>query len=76
MKAIPTMGMTYADPLYAIRGTVPSPTQWPTGCRFAPRCDEAFDKCSQDPPPFGTAERNARCWRCEGAISPAAEIVA
>jgi oligopeptide/dipeptide ABC transporter ATP-binding protein len=76
MKAIPTMGMTYADPLYAIRGTVPSPTQWPTGCRFAPRCDEAFDKCSQDPPPFGTAERNARCWRCEGAFSPAAEIVA
>jgi len=76
LKAIPMMGMTYAEPLYAIRGTVPSPTRWPTGCRFAPRCDEAFAKCSEDPPPFGSAERNARCWRCEGAASPSQKALA
>jgi peptide/nickel transport system ATP-binding protein len=76
LKAIPMMGMTYAEPLYAIRGTVPSPTRWPTGCRFAPRCDEVFAKCSEDPPPFGTAERNARCWRCEGAVSPSQKALA
>jgi oligopeptide/dipeptide ABC transporter ATP-binding protein len=67
MRSIPTMGSTYAQPLYAIPGSVPSPTNWPTGCRFAPRCDQAFEKCAQDPPPFGTAERNARCWLCEPA---------
>jgi oligopeptide/dipeptide ABC transporter ATP-binding protein len=69
LRSIPTMGSTYAQPLYAIPGGVPSPTHWPPGCRFAPRCDEAFEKCVEDPPPFGTAERNSRCWRCEGAMA-------
>ncbi len=72
MRAIPVMGSTYAQPLYAIRGTVPSPTQWPGGCRFAPRCDEAFERCGEDPPAFGAPERNARCWRCEPAAVAAA----
>jgi oligopeptide/dipeptide ABC transporter ATP-binding protein len=69
LRSIPMMGSTYAQPLYAIPGSVPSPTRWPAGCRFAPRCDEAFEKCAEDPPPFGTAERNSRCWRCEGAMA-------
>ena len=30
--------------LTPIRGTVPPPTAWPTGCRFRPRCPEAFDQ--------------------------------
>jgi peptide/nickel transport system permease protein len=31
--------------LPAIRGAVPAPGSWPTGCRFAPRCPEAEDIC-------------------------------
>ena len=34
-------------PLNPIRGTVPEPHEWSTGCRFAPRCDLASDECRQ-----------------------------
>lgn len=38
------------EPLAVIRGVVPSPTDWPTGCRFAPRCDYATDLCRREMP--------------------------
>jgi oligopeptide/dipeptide ABC transporter ATP-binding protein len=31
--------------LYSIRGNVPSPDEWPKGCKFAPRCEKAWEKC-------------------------------
>src|SRR5208283_4104552 len=31
--------------LTAILGTVPEPGRLPTGCRFAPRCPQALDRC-------------------------------
>ena len=33
----------------SIDGVVPLPTAWPTGCRFRPRCSQAFDQCVLDP---------------------------
>ena len=53
--------------LTPIRGTVPPPIAWPTGCRFRPRCPQAFDK-SELPPellPVGPGHR-MRCWLAEG----------
>jgi peptide/nickel transport system ATP-binding protein len=53
--------------LTPIGGTVPPPTAWPAGCRFRPRCPQAFDK-SQLPPellPVGPDHR-MRCWLAEG----------
>jgi peptide/nickel transport system permease protein len=32
--------------LASIVGTVPPPGKWPTGCRFASRCQFAQDKCT------------------------------
>ncbi|MEN9308085.1 MAG: hypothetical protein RL173_2017 [Fibrobacterota bacterium] len=36
--------------LVSIGGTVPSPGNWPAGCRFHPRCDRAIDICKIDAP--------------------------
>ena len=36
------------QPLFSIRGTVPSLLQPPTGCAFAPRCDRAMAECAHD----------------------------
>ncbi|MBI5447064.1 MAG: ABC transporter ATP-binding protein [Deltaproteobacteria bacterium] len=36
--------------LSAIGGTVPEPGSGPRGCRFAPRCPAAFDRCAVEHP--------------------------
>ena len=61
--------------LAAITGTVPPLSQTFTGCRFAPRCDRAFDRCRDEAPellppdgdlPLGATgaapQRAVRCW--------------
>ncbi len=51
--------------LVSIPGTVPNPTAWPAGCRFAERCELAGDGC-QEPQPLVVLDgpdRAARCWR-------------
>ncbi len=52
--------------LNPIRGSVPAPTAWPSGCRFRPRCPKAFDKSELEPPllPVGPDHR-MRCWLAE-----------
>ena len=59
-------------PLAAIAGTVPALSQAFVGCRFAPRCDRAVDRCHRDAPvllPFTLQDatpahvpREVRCW--------------
>jgi oligopeptide/dipeptide ABC transporter ATP-binding protein len=38
-------------PLISIPGSPPRPDQLPPGCRFAPRCPYAFDRCHVEKPP-------------------------
>ncbi|MDW3177000.1 MAG: dipeptide/oligopeptide/nickel ABC transporter permease/ATP-binding protein [Acidimicrobiia bacterium] len=38
------------DRLKVIGGVVPAPTDWPVGCRFAPRCAAATEICHTDLP--------------------------
>ena len=45
MKSIPGMG-TPGRRLDTIPGVVPSPLNWPTGCRFRTRCKDAGDVCA------------------------------
>ncbi|MEV0193690.1 oligopeptide/dipeptide ABC transporter ATP-binding protein [Kitasatospora purpeofusca] len=40
-----------ADRLHQIRGVVPAPQRFNTGCRFATRCPAATDLCRTTPPP-------------------------
>lgn len=55
------------EKLYNIKGTVPSPVNYPKGCRFAPRCQDVFEKCINEAPPLIKLEsqRKVRCWKFE-----------
>lgn len=50
--------------LYSIPGTVPKPKMERVGCRFAPRCEFAFDRCYQEDPALYQLEneRSSRCF--------------
>ena len=62
LESIPVIGMAQDEPLRVIRGIVPSPADWPQGCRFSPRCDYTFEQCSKDPPLFERDGRRSACW--------------
>ena len=49
--------------LPSIPGSVPDLASMPTGCRFAPRCKYATDKCRAQEPELKTVAENQRC-RC------------
>ncbi len=50
-------------PTPSIPGSVPPATNWPSGCRFHPRCQYAWDRCQSEPPLLEAAPaRTARCW--------------
>ena len=65
LQSIPMLGMTQAEPLRVIRGSVPSPRDWPEGCRFRPRCDYAFEECIELPPLLPVLPQESACWLCE-----------
>ena len=52
--------------LNPIRGSVPAASAWPTGCRFRPRCPQAFDRSEIEPPLLPVEpEHRMRCWLAE-----------
>jgi peptide/nickel transport system ATP-binding protein len=65
LASIPRMGSSYrTERLTAIRGVVPSPADWPAGCRFAARCDFAtLHRIENAPPLIERGDRVVRCWR-------------
>ena len=50
-------------PLAAITGSVPTLGEMPTGCRFAPRCDQAWSLCHEQAPAWTQLE-NGQGVRC------------
>ncbi|MDH3732152.1 MAG: ABC transporter ATP-binding protein [Gemmatimonadota bacterium] len=58
LRAVPTIDDP-RGPLAVIPGRVPSPTDWPSGCRFHPRCPYAWDRCAGEEPPL---DGGLRCW--------------
>ena len=66
LKSLPKINEE-RDKLYNIKGAVPSPKNYPQGCRFSPRCERAAEKCrSQKPGLFAVGEgRCVRCWLYE-----------
>ena len=71
----PVLGQAEKE-LVTIPGSVPSPLNPPTGCRFRTRCPLAFDKCSQDEPSFKDYgdEHYAACWLLETGEKGASKL--
>jgi peptide/nickel transport system ATP-binding protein/oligopeptide transport system ATP-binding protein len=64
LGSIPRLDVDRAR-LSTIEGSVPSPANFPAGCRFAPRCPFADARCQAEEPPLrtlGEAHRVA-CWK-------------
>jgi oligopeptide/dipeptide ABC transporter ATP-binding protein len=71
IPGVPTRHGNANERLNEIPGTVPSLTNLPAGCAFAPRCKLAIDKCRAEYPPlrdFG-AEHLAACWRADETVA-------
>ena len=45
LQTIPRMDEPPKAELFTIKGNVPSPSDWPEGCRFRTRCDRAIAAC-------------------------------
>ena len=64
LQSIPTMD-SKGGKLSSIKGTVPHPSKFLPGCRFAPRCPDRFKKCDQNTPPPLKEHKKAHwvsCW--------------
>jgi len=67
-----TKGLLYSIPrldvergqLSIIKGAVPQPNNYPTGCRFHPRCELSRDICRKQEPPLISLDHDRRvsCW--------------
>ena len=71
MPAVISLGAKTDARLTEIPGMVPSLTNLPAGCAFAPRCRLAIDRCRQEYPPlqdFGDNHFSA-CWRAAELVS-------
>lgn len=64
LNSVPTVTME-EEQLSTIEGTVPDPTHYPQGCRFAPRCDFVVDACGQTQSLQADAGHLVRCseWK-------------
>lgn len=67
MGSIPSIDEDHAR-LVSIEGNVPSPEKLPPGCRFAPRCPHAFDRCHAEMPKLSikNGNRSVRCFLHDG----------
>jgi oligopeptide/dipeptide ABC transporter ATP-binding protein len=65
MDSIPRLADPSGTRLHAIAGRPPDLIHPPVGCRFAPRCPYAQDKCRESDPPLRTAgspDHLFACW--------------
>ena len=69
LASVPRLDATPKRHLATIDGLVPSPFEFPLGCRFAGRCPLTRERCHEEAPPlapppptFPDAERLTACW--------------
>ena len=76
MRSTPRLA-SGTDRLTEIRGMVPPPTALPEGCAFAPRCEQADERCRIEPPlAAGQGGRRVACWHpADAPALPAARAL-
>ncbi len=64
LSSIPSLSSQRGSRLGAIPGSVPHPLDLPDGCKFAPRCKYATDKCRTEEPELVSVGENQtiRCF--------------
>jgi oligopeptide/dipeptide ABC transporter ATP-binding protein len=65
LGSVPRVDRSRQSKLRPIEGTPPSLTALPEGCRFRPRCGQAFDRCVEVPPLLQRVEQSGHtdaCW--------------
>ena len=64
LASIPQLDQDARKALHAIPGLPPDLAHPPQGCRFAPRCARASDKCRVEEPPLSgkTFDHKYACW--------------
>jgi oligopeptide/dipeptide ABC transporter ATP-binding protein len=65
LGSIPRLDRPRVERLHTIEGSPPSLINPPEGCKFRPRCPNAFEKCQQEPPLENRVETPGhldRCW--------------
>ncbi|GHH99383.1 ABC transporter ATP-binding protein [Neobacillus kokaensis] len=70
LKSIPKLTGDRLEKLHVIEGKVPTLHQVPKGCRFAPRCEFASQKCIEQMPELIEEEsgHKVRCWHFKEII--------
>lgn len=63
VSAVPSTDPERQRDTVVLRGEVPSALDPSKGCRFHPRCPQAFDRCSKEAPElYVVGERRVRCF--------------
>lgn len=64
MVSIPRLDTVRGERLDAIEGAVPHPLHLPKGCKFAPRCKYATERCRQEEPQMSAVSetQQVRCF--------------
>lgn len=65
LKAVPSIENRHSE---SIPGIAPSPSAWPPGCRFHPRCKHVMEVCRREVPPLREVHpgRLVACHRHDG----------
>lgn len=64
LHSIPLLSGNQGKRLEAIPGSVPHPLDLPKGCKYAPRCKYATERCRQEEPPMAqvSESQSIRCF--------------
>lgn len=70
LQSIPKIDHKKQTKLFSIKGTIPSLSNMPSGCRFHPRCPFATEKCRLEMPPLKNINgQQSACWHTSELIN-------